>query len=62
MPGRRVFVTGLGFVSPNLTVPDPASDLDYVAGVGRDAPDLEVALSNSFAFGGSNATLVLRRV
>ena len=45
----------------NLTLPDPACDLDCVAGVGRDAPDLEVALSNSFAFGGSNATLVLRR-
>ena len=45
----------------NLTVPDPACDLDCVARVGRDAPDLDVALSNSFAFGGSNATLVLRR-
>ena len=45
----------------NLTLPDPACDLDCVAGVGRDAPDLDVALSNSFAFGGSNATLVLRR-
>ncbi len=45
----------------HLTVPDPECDLDCVAGVGRDAPDLEVALSNSFAFGGSNATLVLRR-
>ena len=45
----------------NLTVPDPACDLDCVAGVGRDAPELEVALSNSFAFGGSNATLALRR-
>jgi 3-oxoacyl-[acyl-carrier-protein] synthase II len=45
----------------NLTSPDPACDLDCVAGVGRDAPELEVALSNSFAFGGSNATLVLRR-
>jgi len=45
----------------NLTVPDPQCDLDCVAGVGRDAPDLEAALSNSFAFGGSNATLALRR-
>ncbi len=45
----------------NLTVPDPACDLDCVAGVGRDAPGLEAALSNSFAFGGSNATLVLQR-
>ena len=45
----------------NLTVPDPACDLDCVPGLGRDTPDLEVALSNSFAFGGSNATLVLRR-
>ncbi len=45
----------------NLTVPDPDCDLDCVASVGRDAPDLEAALSNSFAFGGSNATLVLRR-
>ena len=46
----------------NLTVADPECDLDCVPGVGRDAPDLEAALSNSFAFGGSNATLVLRRV
>jgi len=45
----------------NLTRPDPTCDLDCVAGVSREAPDLEVALSNSFAFGGSNATLVLRR-
>ena len=45
----------------NLSLPDPACDLDCVADVGRDAPELEVALSNSFAFGGSNATLVLRR-
>ncbi len=45
----------------NLTVSDPACDLDCVAGAGRDTPELEVAISNSFAFGGSNATLVLRR-
>lgn len=44
-----------------LSAADPECDLDCVPGVGRDAPDLEVALSNSFAFGGSNATLALRR-
>ena len=44
----------------NLSAPDPECDLDCVP-VGREAPDLEVALSNSFAFGGSNATLALRR-
>ena len=45
----------------HLTTPDPACDLDCVPGVGREVPDLEVAMSNSFAFGGSNATLVLRK-
>jgi 3-oxoacyl-[acyl-carrier-protein] synthase II len=45
----------------HLTTPDPACDLDCVPLAGRPAPTLEVAISNSFAFGGSNATLVLRR-
>jgi len=40
---------------------DPACDLDCVPCVARDVPDLEFALSNSFAFGGTNATLILRR-
>lgn len=44
----------------NLGVPDPACDLDCVPNIGRDAPALEVALSNSFAFGGSNAVLAAR--
>ena len=46
----------------NLTHPDPCCDLDCVPGYGREAPELTVAVSNSFAFGGSNATLVLRKV
>ena len=45
----------------NLTDPDPECDLDCVPLVGRKVPGLEYALSNSFAFGGSNATLVLRK-
>ena len=45
----------------NLTVPDPECDLDCLPCKGRPAPDVEYALSNSFAFGGSNAVLVARR-
>ncbi len=50
-----------GIIPPtiNLETPDPACDLDYVPNQARQA-DLEVALSNSFGFGGHNATLVLR--
>ena len=44
-----------------LTEPDPGCDLDLVPGVGRAAPGLKLAVSNSFAFGGSNAALVLKR-
>ncbi|HEU0316950.1 MAG TPA: 3-oxoacyl-ACP synthase, partial [Solirubrobacteraceae bacterium] len=43
----------------NLEEPDPACDLDYVPDGPREAPGLEVALSNSFGFGGQNAALVL---
>ncbi len=45
----------------NLEQRDPDCDLDYVAGRSRPAR-VDVALSNSFGFGGQNATLVLRRV
>jgi 3-oxoacyl-[acyl-carrier-protein] synthase II len=44
----------------NQTDPDPTCDLDYVPNTGREA-DVEIALSNSFGFGGHNAALVLRR-
>jgi 3-oxoacyl-[acyl-carrier-protein] synthase II len=39
---------------------DPECEADHVAGAPREAPDLKVALSNSFGFGGQNATLVLQ--
>jgi 3-oxoacyl-[acyl-carrier-protein] synthase II len=44
----------------NLREPDPACDLDYLAGEGRDESP-EYLLTNSFGFGGINAALVLRR-
>lgn len=44
----------------NLTTPDPACDLDYVAQVSRNQL-IDIALSNHFAFGGANAALILRK-
>ena len=45
----------------NLENPDPACDLDYVPNTARRMP-IRVVLSNSFGFGGTNGSLVLRRV
>jgi len=44
----------------NYEVEDPECDLDYIANESRDAPELRVAISNSFGFGGHNASLVIR--
>lgn len=53
---------GNGFLTPtiNLDIPDPELDLDYVPNICREK-EINVALSNSFGFGGHNATLVFRK-
>jgi 3-oxoacyl-[acyl-carrier-protein] synthase II len=45
----------------NLTHPDPDCGLDCVPLRGREVAGLEYAISNSFAFGGSNISLVVKR-
>lgn len=51
-----------GAVPPtaHLRVPDPDCDLDYVPNRGRTGVDIKTIMSNSFAFGGTNAVLIAR--
>ena len=51
-----------GFVPPtiNYANPDPECDLDYVPNCGKKA-EITFAMTNSFGFGGHNATLILKR-
>ena len=51
-----------GIIPPttNFETPDPECDLDYVPNVARKGK-VNVAMSNSFGFGGTNASLVLKK-
>jgi len=53
-----------GVVPPtmNLDIADPACDLDYVPGKARPDVKIDAVMSNSFAFGGTNAVLVASRM
>ncbi|QMV40208.1 beta-ketoacyl-ACP synthase II [Cohnella cholangitidis] len=64
--GVEAVILGLtlqnGMIPPtaNLDNQDPELDLDYVPNKPREA-DVQVALSNSFGFGGHNATIIMRK-
>lgn len=51
---------GVALPTMHLQQPDPDCDLDYVPNRARDGVAARVMLSNSFAFGGTNAVLALR--
>lgn len=53
--------SGIAPPTMHLHEPDPQCDLDYVPNEARKNLDIAVAMSNSFAFGGTNAVLILRR-
>jgi nodulation protein E len=57
----RAITDGIVPPTANFTIPDPNCDLDYVPNEARERA-VGAALSNSFAFGGLNAVIALRRL
>lgn len=52
-----------GFLHPNLNLEDPEDDVDLNILVGSEKQkcDIDVALSNSFGFGGHNSCILFRK-
>jgi 3-oxoacyl-[acyl-carrier-protein] synthase II len=46
----------------NLDQPDPECDLDYVPNIAREGVKVDTVMSNSFAFGGTNAVLIASKM
>ncbi|MGO2474124.1 MAG: beta-ketoacyl-ACP synthase II, partial [Vibrio litoralis] len=46
----------------NLDNPDEGCDLDYVPNKARKVENMEYALCNSFGFGGTNGSLIFKRI
>ncbi len=65
--GIETIITALalnqGILPPTINYenPDPECNLDYVPNKSRNVDNLEIAMTNSFGFGGQNACLVLKR-
>ncbi|OQY20159.1 MAG: beta-ketoacyl-[acyl-carrier-protein] synthase II [Desulfobacteraceae bacterium 4572_35.1] len=57
----KAMETGIVPPTMNLEQPSPECDLDYVANTARNA-EINVAMSNSLGFGGTNATLIFKKL